>query len=184
MWMPSTVGRAELKYRAFSLLSSFGSIGSSMTTVNLSSFVTPGTGADNRIGNAIWVKGVTIKGVLVGGQTGTALDDEYNSFRIAVLITQGAGAPYLTPPNNYVSEETAGCEIIAVKDFLLTSPNALTTGYQAATKVIDMFVPLNILVAYGSTTSKGVNVAMISDSSTSPSPGFANGQCILTYIDA
>jgi len=79
--VPRTV-RRELKYYS-DAVSTFASVGNSVVNYACFAKLNFGTGVNQRLGQAVLPKSLSIEGTLNGGQSNLAADDAVNTFRIA-----------------------------------------------------------------------------------------------------
>lgn len=134
------------------------------------------------------MRDVRISGTLVGGQSGVALDDQLNTVRLVVYTCGPAITPTLALNTVLNPETMVGAEHIYLdKCWTLVTNGALSSGYLPAARYIDVTVPIDRVITYTSTTSSAVPIQLfflaVSDSGTSPSPGFTTGSVVVTFED-
>jgi len=183
--IPSQLGAAELKSDAISLSSIAGSVGAN-TLYDLLFGITAGAASNQRVGRSVRVHNVSILATLAGGQTGSAVDDQYNSFRISVF--RYCGTPTITldtvlQPGLHVGLGHTYYDARVV----LRSPYALSTGYATATMIINVVIPINMVfnmpINAGPGYPESLAVNFASDSSVVPHPGFVDGTLLVTFTD-
>lgn len=192
---------AEKKQYTLSLLSNFNSI----TTAGRDQLVTGiTTGGENfqRIGNRISIHSIELKGVLVGGQTGTSADDNVNIVRLILGVWK---AGWTSPVVNWISSVPSAMNQPLNKQSLFAGSKiqkklldqyislpvqvALSAGYAQNPVPVSFFhrfkTPLRMEYPDGGTAAAdlAIYLSAISDSTTIPSPGFSQGYILVTYTD-
>jgi len=147
-----------------------------------------------RIGRTIIIKSFQLMGQLIGGQSNSAVDENRNVFRIAlVAMNPSVALAAATFSVESIIDKRYVPGLIKVyydKMFSLASPGRDTTGYLPACKMVSIpRIPLNIRVEYTSniaTSESGTAlwVWFISDSVAVPHPGFESGAMAIQYADA
>lgn len=186
----------ELKAISIPLQGTFGSVLSAWTEYDILSVIGQGDDMNNRTGRRIMVKGVAIKGTLVGGQSNTIADDQYDFIRIVISRAKGAtGAlpPFTTYPGVGISTQIvpglpAAIQTIYMdRTYSLSSPGRDSVGYMPATRTVSFSKALNWPCTF---TGTGANsnqehlcLSMISDSAAVPSPGFTSLSMTLYWTD-
>jgi hypothetical protein len=176
----------EVKFYSANLTSTWSSVSTTQTTLDATDAIAVGTAWNQRIGTKIRVVGVVVTGALCGGQTSGVADDPYNSFRM-MLTQQDYSSTISTTTPGYVTNCQAlnVDRIHSVKDVLLQSDSTDSTGYLPSSKWIKWCVPLNVLIKYNSSGHpiSSLKITMVSDSGTTPNPGFTNGQWTIAFVD-
>lgn len=188
---------AEKKYLHWNLPTSFGSINTSWTELNMSS-ISSGTDNDEFIGREYRIKKIYFYGYLQGGQTGDIGDDANNFVRIIVAHwSSGAG---LTPCTsqaitlNTQVQKNLYPQHLKKKYFdrliSLTSPGVdVTDGafIPARKKIKYMHVfrgpGLRIRILADGAQQSRLFLSMLSDSGVIPNPGFVSGHIQMQYYD-
>ncbi len=154
--------------------------------LDLTDAIANGTAWNQRIGTKIRVVGVSVCGALTGGQTSGVADDPYNSFRMLLVKQSYAATVTATSPGYVCTTQALNCDkVIGAKEVLLQSDSTDSTGYLPSSQWVNWPVRLNELITY---TSAGhpvssLKMLMVSDSGTTPNPGFTNGQWTIAYLD-
>lgn len=156
--------------------------------------LTQGTGRDQRVGDKILAKGIRWTGLLEGGQSQGALDDDYNLVRIVIFKANkaqmvvgdmGATAPVM---ENIFNKENIRYlnQVVYDKKILLKSPGLSGAGYMTASKKIKIWIPLKDTIKWTASNLPDYDFYywMISDSTAAPSPAFANDQLTIYWKDA
>lgn len=155
--------------------------------------IAQGSAQTNRVGDSFTVTKVGMYGVIAGGQSNLAADDNRNVVRIVVAEWDGRSAtPLATNGANMSdliqSDETAGAGLVRLlydKYIVLNSPGRDSTGYMPVQKAIRWNKKLQKVIKYASATQTTANtriiISMISDSLVVPSPGFIYGRFVLKY---
>lgn len=192
----------ENKYKVYSLVTQFGSLGNTWTETALTT-ITQGVGKEQRIGNRIRIKSLEIKGIISAGANQVLADDAWNVTRMVVGVYDGPTS--LTP----LATAARGMNDPIRKDYL--SANGLLRK-----KYVDKYIPLmvtstekgggdgyapqlktvkyykqwkkGILVQWSNDTATYPNcnlvVSLLSDSIVVTHPGFVAGYMVLTFEDA
>jgi len=187
--VPFTRDREELKVFNIALTSIFNSVSSSNSIYNCSAAISQGTDFNVRIGRAIRIRAIRISGSLIGGQSNVALDEQRNSFRVVVgLVNVGATFTFSVTDMFDPRTRSGLKKIYYDKTMLMLSPGRDSVGYMPSGRQIELRIPVNHEQLYtgssGSTqTDDSLIVSMVSDSSTTPNPGFVNGQLIIEFED-
>jgi hypothetical protein len=180
----------ELKYYSDSL-STFGTVGTTDVTYKLFDKIGFGTGVNQRIGQIIQPKALTIMGTLVGGQSNLVSDDIADTYRLSVVV----GSPGLAPSGITVASVldpryTIGVDhVLYDKVDVIVATSRDTTGYMSAVKRININVdlskigPIVFAASLNSVKNQEVYVVMVTDSALAPNPGFANGLIKWEYYD-
>lgn len=190
---------AETKRITETAVTQFSSVGNSWvywipTTVQSAAF------ASARIGRRVSVVGYRICGLLHGGQNATVADDAYNKIRIVIgyQATHGISVGTIVPlqgvgfSDPISKTETAGpkyTRIFRNQYLTLKSSGPDTVGYMPAMRNINIkhFFKKPITVTYADDTQyypdKCFFMAMITDSTAVPNPGFIDGYFRLYYKD-
>lgn len=183
----------ETKLLTQNTSTTFNSIGTSwveLECTGLSQGDTQGT----RDGNQITLKGLRLTGVLVGGQSNLATDDNRNFVRIVVALWDSKSATPLQTngctSSALLSDKVAtGTGLIKKyydKIHLLPVAGRDSTGYIPSMKYIKKFFKFNRKINYQSTVAGSAQnkliISMISDSGAVSNPGFVQGD-ITTYFD-
>jgi len=185
----------EQKIIVRSLPSIFPSISTTWVESELAN-IGQGTSLITRIGNQVRLIRGEIFGIICPGISGTAIDDSYNVLRIVIgvyrwsgvtpLATGGASlnAPVAT---NY---NTAGRLVRKLYDSYIPLSAAtigISSGYAPRPRNFSLRFPLKYTVVYGSSDATQANMILvmscISDSTTSPNPGFVSGYTRVYYTD-
>lgn len=176
-------------------LTNFGSINTSWREYDLSN-ITQGTDLAYRIGRRIRITGVSIRGVIVGGQANLGTDDSRNVVRIVLALWDSStNSPCTTNTVgledmiNKRTPEGKGLFRKYVDKYLpLTSPGRDSVGYMPAQRSINIFKKMNVDVTYDSSVSTTANrrviLSMISDSTLVTNPGFVTGFYTVFFEDA
>ena len=192
------VAKAEKKMNMFELNTSFSAVGTSW--VELSYNPVFGSTATARVGNKIAITELSFQGVLVGGQSNLALDDNRNWFRIVLGIwknpsSTGASTHTVLNLNSFpsslqIDHQTQPTLLYKLYDrtFTLTSPGRDSTGYIPPQRMVTYthhFKKPVVITwdAMSSIPDKQWFLSMISDSAAAPNPGFVSGALKVTWID-
>jgi hypothetical protein len=145
---------------------------------------------NNRIGNAISPKFLTVNGNLVGGQVDGIADDTRNTFRMVVALgTPGLAFAGLAPGSLLITRIMSGLKkVLYDKEYSLESPGRDTVGYMPAQRSITFTVPLQQVLSFTGNAAGTVScltyyLVMVSDSGTVPNPGFTNGSATMFFTD-
>lgn len=186
--IPRNVGQSEIKFDTVPLTTSFSSISSAQTAVELTAAVVGGYTLVERIGRQINLLNVRLFGTLVQGVVDGIADDRYNVVRI-VLATHSAGNAPTIPLSTPISRSNTRYleEVLYDKTVVLYSPAPDSTGYLPAIKHIDRTIPVNRKFNYyshtGGATPIELSLIMVSDSAAVPNPGFVQGSWTVTFTD-
>lgn len=193
--LPMSLTRAghECKLRAVTLVGAFASVGVAGVPIRLSQ-IAQGLDFTERIGRSIIIKDFVLCGQLVGGQANSAVDDNRNVFRIAV-VSMNSGVALAAATFNVESlidrRYVPGLRHVYYdKFFSLASPGRDTTGYLPACRQVSIpCIPINLRVNYTSNIATSESDAVlwawcISDSNAVVNPGFESGAMTVTYTDA
>jgi hypothetical protein len=152
-----------------------------------------GTDISQRIGRAVVLKSLHVKGLLVGGQNNLVTDDSYNVMRIAVfvgrsgLVTADWAARDINDP--LLPGVDGVVEVLVDRFIRLQVPAADSVGYIPATANVDIVRALNCECLYGDSAISypegGLSLyfAMCSDSAAASHPGFTSGYSLLFWAD-
>lgn len=183
----------EMKYKNTLSTVSFASISNSWTELNLTD-ISQGDSVIHRSGRELMIKAFHLNGILVGGQSNLATDDNRNIVRVVLglwdnstpLTTAGADI------NSYIAPKQAqGAGL--VKKYIdmiipLVSQGQDSTGYMPAMRKINKFLKMSRKIQYSADTSTSSNtflvLSMISDSSAVSNPGFVQGSIKIFFQDA
>jgi len=193
--IPRTTTRSgqELKFRAITLVGAFASVGTAGVPIRMSQ-IAQGLDFTDRIGRSIIIKSFRLDGQLVGGQTNSAVDEQRNVFRIA-LVEMNAGVALAAATFNVESiidpRYVPGLKKVHFDQLIsLASPGRDSTGYMPACRMVHIpRIPMNVKIDYTSNvaTSESGSVLWawcISDSNAVPNPGFESGAMLTEYVDA
>jgi hypothetical protein len=158
-----------------------------------------GAGLAQRIGNKISITELSFAGMLCGGQSNLALDDNRNWFRLVLGIWKnpsvGASSSHTplysnsVPSSMPLDKSTAPTLIYKVfdKSIPLNSPGRDSTGYMPAQKFVSCTYkfrrPVVITWDVNGVPDKQIFMSAVSDSSAAPSPGFVSGYLKVAWID-
>lgn len=178
---------------AYTLTAVAASVSTAGVPVRLTSIL-QGTDFTQRIGRAIKLTAFRLNGQLIGGQTNSAVDEQRNVFRIALVEMNAGVAPAAATFN---VESTIDPRYVPglVKVwydhlFSLVSPGRDSTGYMPACRAVSIpEIRLDKVISYtGTVASSESNTSFyawfISDSIAVPNPGFENGSMQLQFTDA
>jgi hypothetical protein len=183
-------GPIECKYTSFALISSGFQTISNTTVVNVvTSGIIGGDDFTNRNGRQILVRQVRLSGLLVGGQSNVITDDAYNQVRI-VVYTMGSN-------NALTFDLTASLDprvqqnlkhVYLDKLITLHSPARDSVGYLPAIREVNFKVSMQfnqdyVSLAVNATTGDYLAIAMVSDSTAVPHPGFVSGMIDVIFDD-
>lgn len=178
----------ENKYLTYFPSTEFASVGTSWT-LRIPFTPSTGTDIDDRIGRKATLRAFQFKGVLSGGQSNSIADDNSNVFRIVIgTCISGFSLAGFNVNSALLSTDTAGL-LTKLRDEVipLTSPGPDSTGYMPVQRKVDIYIPMNMVVTWDSTTGTDWNtnlfVACCSDSAAVPHPGFVQGIYRVTYED-
>lgn len=185
----------ENKFGNYDLTSAFGSVGNSWSETEFTN-IAQGTTVNQRVGQNITARALSINGVIAGGQVNLATDDKVNTVRMVLALWDSTTATPLSANaatiNSYISkEQSAGRGLIKKymdKVITLSSSGRDSTGYLPVVKHIRKFIKCRSYIRYtasGSTTaSRKLILSIITDSSVVPHPGFTQGFMTFFYEDA
>lgn len=177
----------EVKFYSANLTSTWSSVSTTQVTLDATDAIASGTSWNQRIGTKVRILGIAITGALCGGQTSGVADDPYNSFRMLITEQDYSGTVTATTPGYVTTAQSLNVDKIhACRDLILQSSGSDSTGYMPTSAWINWPVTLNVLVKYNSAGHpiNSLKVTMVSDSSTTPNPGFTNGQWTIAFIDS
>lgn len=184
----------EVKHNASPLASSFSSIGGAWVEVDLTNIAQSVTQV-TRVGDHIRAKSFSLNGVLVGGQSNLATDDNRNIVRIVLAWWDSSSATPLatngaTIDSRIQSDELFGkglLKMIYNKTVVLTSSGRDSTGYMPAQRFVKIWKKLYRYVSYsnvtGTTAGQKLILSMISDSAVVSHPGFVQGNYFFKFTD-
>lgn len=188
-------GMAQDKFFTQYLTTALSSIGNSWVELNLVA-PTQGSGLNNRKGSTIMVRSIEINGVLVGGQSDTVADDDYNVVRAVIAAyvgdddtpLAGAGLPMTSPLNREIY--SGGRLKYKLMDKFVPLPVStigISAGYASKPRVFSFRQAINQKITYGTSGIGAPNqrliLSMISDSSAVPNPGFVTGFINVLFED-
>lgn len=199
-WVKKQIEKdVEHKVITRSLRTSFGSVSTSWTEVDLST-MPAGTSSGLRIGRKVKLTSLEINGILGPGASETLLDDAYNVFRIRIATYEGGGAPMTAasialdqPVRHDLS--TAGPNLIKTYMDKYVPLNVAATekgggdGYAASLRKFKYYKkfknPIEITFADETATypNKRLIMSCLSDSGAAVNPGFSTGWILLRYTD-
>jgi len=176
------------------------SIGNIWYEHDMLGLIIAGVDSSNRVGRRIAVRSIAIKGVLAGGAIGTGgVDDYYNTVRMVVIQMKAAkSGTSLTPLNtagismhSTLNSSTVSGFVKLHKDhFYGFNNNPYAAGLCAPeVKEIDFYKRFKepLVVDYSGITlnhdQTQIYIAMISDSSGVPNPGFVSGYYEVRFTD-
>jgi hypothetical protein len=188
-WLADRTGM-ELKYFSTGLNSIFPSVNTTAQKFSCCSSVVQGSDVNQRVGRAVTAHSLRISGVIVGGQSNVALDDSFNTIRIAVLC----GTPNLICTGFGVSGvlDTRSVaflnEVLYDRVLVKTVPGRDSTGYIPWTHEFNLILPLNHLhLTYTGAgpymSNVDIQMWMVTDSAAVPNPGFVSGTVTFIYSD-
>jgi len=186
-------GGQEHKLRALTLVGAAASVGTAGVPVRLSQ-IAQGLDFTERIGRAIIIKSVSFCGQLIGGQTNSAVDENRNIVRIAI-VSMNPGTALAAATYNVESiidpRYVSGLKHVYYDRFFsLDSPGRDTTGYMPACRQVSCpKIPIHLRVDYTSNIATSESdtslwIWFISDSGAVPNPGFGSGAIACEFIDA
>lgn len=185
----------ETKFTTANTSTSFASISTNWSEVDLTN-IGQGVTATTRVGQEIDLRGVRINGVMVGGQTNVALDDNRNIVRIVLALwdtktatpCQTNGVTLSALLNNKVPSGTGLIKKYMDRIITLNSPGRDSTGYMPAQRYIKIYKRLARKIKYsttaGTTAQTKLVLSMLSDSVAVPNPGFVSGDLSVYFDDA
>lgn len=184
----------EVKHNEHDLAAEYPSIGNMWTHVDMTD-IAQGTGNNQRLGNKITLTGYGIRGILEGGQTNTALDDNSNIVRLIVALWDSDTAMPLndnsvTLGSTILKTSTFGKGLIKKlvdRTIDLRVYSLDSTGYLPASKQIRKYVRLNETIYYpgnAGRANKKLIVGLLSDSMAIPNPGFTHGNQTIYWKDS
>lgn len=157
-------------------------------------------GKVGRVGNQIRIKSFYLTGVMVGGQSNNALDDNRDTLRLIVGLYEGKGGvtPLATAGNlinDIIRTDFNSAQGSLIKKYydrfiILPSMGKDSTGYMPSVRKIKIYKKFKkpLLIQWSSDATiypnKNLILSIISDSVAAPSPGFTQGFCYITYEDA
>jgi hypothetical protein len=190
----STSSGVELKVFTNPIVSSgFNSISNGVSYLALDTLIVAGSDSNQRIGRSIRILWVDISGSLVGGQTNSVADDDYNFVRISLQGLQG-GLVWSSATYNVSSvldpRNRPGLDhVYHDAYYTLVTPGKDSVGYINSVAAVRLHWNVNRVFTYTATTG-GCNsphelfLSMCSDSVGVPNPGFTNGSVCIYYTDA
>lgn len=185
----------ELKFWPQNASTSFGSVSTAGTFLDLAALIAEGSECNQRVGRSIRAEFIDLDVTIEGGQSNLATDDSHNTVRVAVVM----GEPTAMSANliSFVGISTflttksvQGLErIFYDKTFDLVTSGRDSTGYLPALHHLKVRVPVHRLLQYigaaGNTISfRTIGVYMVSDSAVPSHPGLTYGNIVLSYVDA
>lgn len=183
----------ELKNNA-GLTSSLGSFITSWSETDLTN-IGQGVTQINRIGDHITARSFSLSGVLVGGQSNIATDDNRNIVRIVLAWWDSSSASPCTANGATIStriqrDEVYGRGLIKMlfnRTYILRSPGPDSTGYMPAMCHVKIWKKMRKYVPYsgtaGTTAGMKLILSIISDSALPPSPSFIQGNYFFKFSD-
>jgi hypothetical protein len=186
---PTTIGRSELKYREYDLVSDFGSVSTTGTNLELSHLIENGNLFYQRIGATITICALQINFTIVGGQSDLGTDDEYNTVACRVYITPGATTPLIPAVCSVITQQsTKALKILFSNEFKLQSFSRNDTGYMPAVKHSSHKVNINTKFTWSQDSGdvypmKRLYLQMVSDSDLVSNPGVTAGKIAVFFTD-
>lgn len=175
----------SLKFVQVSLPATFPAVSSSWSIYEPTNAIRQGTDHYSRLGRGVMIDRIHVKGVIVGGQSNLATDDQRNVVRLVVAITDGSftsgslsGIGLTVPITN--ANVTGLLKKLTDVEIPLTSTARDSTGYMPAQRAISLMVNVGTAVEYndsigGFSPFPRINIFVISDSLIPPNPGFVSG---------
>lgn len=180
----------ECKSYVEPLPTNFGSITSALTFRTASGVISTGTSYNQRIGRVVTLNRFTLTGILQGGQSNTAVDDNHNVVRL-ILATYRVGSVPSLSLNDIMDPRVQDGLIRVYFDRTLTlrSPARDSTGYMPASQPVIFSVKLGKQLLYKGDGANAENteyltLIALSDSGVAPSPGFISGYWNLRFTDS
>ncbi len=185
---------AESKHYDLVLPTVAGSFSTAGVLVDLLSSIAQGNDTSNREGRAIYLTEVSLSGVLSGGQSNTAADDNHNVVRMVIFrgdpglsVATATGSWPINVPAD-VRFFPGAARVLHDRIIALPSPGRDSTGYLPATRNVKLRLPLNQRILFtgaaaGTVSSTTIYVYFVSDSNLAPHPGFIQGEIVSTFAD-
>lgn len=170
------------------------SIGGCMQTVNAIQ--------GGHVGRKVRIKSLEIKGILSGGQNGTALDEAYNVVRLCVVSARGTstttppafllGAGLNAPFQHDITNSASLSKVYMDRYIPMVSngtERAAGDGLNPHLRFVHYYkrwrngFPI-IYLSDTTATKRDIWIWMLTDSAAVPNPGFVNGWIKVIYEDA
>lgn len=152
--------------------------------------IAAGADVNQRIGRRIRIRRIGFQGTLLGGQTNSAADDAFNSFRVIVYVcTPGLTLSGLNPHQYLDPRYQSGLFQVLYDRTVVLRVNAKdSVGYIPAAKLWSFSLPVNIPVEYASTAvsapvGRDIRMYAVSDSVAVVHPGFSAESTLLLEFD-
>lgn len=182
-------GGRELKFYPQLLTTNLGSVSTAMSTQTLTGQIQIGTALTQRVGRSIHIKRISLDGILVGGQSNLATDDNRNTVRL-VCAEMDVGASLSIAVGDILDPRTQrGIQRIYYDQLIfLQSPGRDSTGYMPAMRRVSISLPINRDLSYVTDGLNGESRTyfawfMVSDSLLAANPGFTSGATLTEYTD-
>jgi hypothetical protein len=182
----------EIKFNANALSTVLGSISTTPTIVDVTSYIASGTATYQRIGSSVRAHTLKISGLLISGVSNGIYDDERNSVRISVVLAvpgTGFGGGAYTLSTVLDSRSVQGViRVLYDKIYNIVTPGRDSTGYLPGAKTLNITIPLPYdFQWYGgaaaNVSTKSLMIVAVSDSASVPNPGFTSGAAVFSYCD-
>lgn len=184
---------SESKFSIQYLATNFSAVGNVWVENNFVNFAQGDDIFAQRQGRRIAVTGFYLNGILQGGQSNLATDDNNNIVRLVGWVAESA-TPMATGSTGINDILTKRSNPYLMNKWMdryinLRSAGRDSTGYMPASQTLRLYHKFRrpIIVDYSGTGTgtwnKAVGVSMISDSALAPSPGFVIGNIRFTYKD-
>lgn len=195
----STVNRmAETKFLIFPMVSVFPTIPNSWQYFIPS--IAQGTSIfGQRLGRKLAIRGYSLVGTLIGGQSNLATDDKVNTVRFVTGLCSSSFATPASTPLSLInfddpilrvgSMAQAGLKLFKDRYMELKTAGRDSTGYLPAMKrfFFKHKFKKDYVIEYAddtaTTPNRNIFIAFRSDSALAPSPGFTNGFLKVWYKD-
>jgi len=186
---PTSTRGTELKYIELDLHTTFSSVSTTGTQMELLSTIVQGTQFYQRIGSRIHVQFVQLCYTIVGGQSDLGTDDEYNTVALRLILTPGATTPTIPAVTSCITaQSTKSIRIYFSYEFKMQSYARNDTGYMPAVRHGEHRVPINTSFEWSQDAGDvypllRIYLQMITDSAVSSNPGIEVGKVAIFYTD-